>query len=551
MAVVSTGNSSAVGTPLGTPLQQLLQAEAIQPGAEPSYQVCKLIYLFHPLGHKMAESPITTAQSQAREIVIPDSPEEAVRERFLEIWEERRIDDVVINVMSQSRVYGQTSMAVVTDDKNDDPETPFDFMRLTKSNAPGLAFSTFDPLTSAGSLVLNQMPNAFDFQKVKNIRISGQTYHPSRSVVMFNERPIYISYTSSAFGFVGRSVYQRALYPLKSFINTMITDDMVSLKAGILIAKMKQPGSIVSNLMQVMAGVKRALLREAQVTNVLQIGPDDSIESLNLQNLDGAFGMARTNILKNIATAADMPAKLLENETMVSGFGEGTEDAKNLARYIDRVRRVMGPLYQFLDYVVQHMAWDEAFYRTIQERYGDYKGVPYATAFKRWQNTFRASWPNLLIEPESERIQVEDVKFKATIALLEVFLPMMDPENRVRIIEWACDQFNASKLLFGASYLDVDTDAMQEYAEQQQEMKEEQMSQGGEGGGGEEGDSGPKEPKPPKPGRLDAADFEMGWGPRRLAEGRHVLSYDAAVASLVKGAEDAADKKRAALRGAA
>jgi hypothetical protein len=500
----------------------------------------------------MAEAPVTIAQSQQREIAIPDSPEEAVRERFLSVWEDRRIDDVIVNVMSQSRVYGQTSMALVTDDKNDDPATPFDFRRLSKPNSPGIAFSTFDPLTSAGSLVLNQMPNAFDFQKVKNIRVSGQNYHPSRSLVMFNERPIYISYTSSAFGFVGRSVYQRALYPLKSFINTMVTDDMVALKAGVLIAKMKQPGSIVSNLMQVMAGVKRALLKEAQVTNVLQIGPDDSIESLNLQNLDGAFGNSRTNILKNIATAADMPAKILDNETLVQGFGEGTEDAKNIARYIERVRRVMGPLYQFLDYVVQFIAWDEDFYRTIQERYPEYKSVPYITAFKRWQNSFRATWPNLLIEPESERIQVEDVKFKATIALMEVLLPMMDGENRMRVIAWACDQFNASKLLFGASYLDVDMDALEEYSAEQEELKHEQQEQLAAGGGGEEGDDeGLKEPKPPKPGRLDAAAFFGAPGARRLRHGEHVLDYDASVAALIKHGQDAADQARARIRGAA
>jgi Protein of unknown function (DUF1073) len=537
---MATVFSNSVGTSLGTALQQLLQADAIQPGSEPGYQTCKVLYLWHPLGAKMAESPITVAQSQQREIAIPDSPEEAVRERFLEVWEDRRIDDVVINVMSQSRVYGQTSMAIVTDDKNDDPAEPIDFRKLSKPGAPGIAFSTFDPLNSAGSLVLNQMPNAFDFQKVKNIRISGQEYHPSRSVVMFNERPMYISYTAASFGYVGRSVYQRALYPLKSFINTMITDDMVALKAGILIAKMKQPGSIVSNLMQAMAGVKRALLKEAQVTNVLQIGPDDSVESLNLQNLDGAFGNSRTNILKNIATAADMPAKLLENETLVQGFGEGTEDAKNIARYIDRVRRTMQPLYQFLDYVVQHMAWNEEFYRTIQDRYSDYKGVPYETAFKRWQNCYRATWPNLLIEPESERIQVEDVKFKAVVALLEVLLPMMDPENRIRVIEWACDQFNATKLLFGASYLDLDMDTLESYGEEQEELKREQQEQLGAAGG--EGE----EPKPPKPGRLDAAQF-FGAPVARLTRGRHVLDYDTAVSALIQGANEAVERRRAAL----
>ena len=34
-----------------------------------------------------------------------------------------------------------------------------------------------------------------------------------------------------------------------------------------------------------------------------------------MQNIDGAYGMARQNILENIATSADMPAILLKQET--------------------------------------------------------------------------------------------------------------------------------------------------------------------------------------------------------------------------------------------
>src|SRR6185503_5172640 len=135
-----------------------------------------------------------------------------------------------------------------------------------------------------GSLVLNQDPNSPDFQKHAAIAVAGQPYHRSRSVTLMNEKPIYISYTTSGFGFVGRSVYQRALFPLKSFIQTMITDDMVTRKAGLLVAKMKQPGSIADNLMAKALGIKRNLLKEASMNNVINIGPDDAIETLDMQN---------------------------------------------------------------------------------------------------------------------------------------------------------------------------------------------------------------------------------------------------------------------------
>ena len=71
-------------------------------------------------------------------------------------------------------------------------------MRYT---VPG--FNCFDPLNTAGSLVLNQNPNEIDFQKVKGIIVNGRAYHRTRTVVIMNEDPIYISFTGSAFGVIG------------------------------------------------------------------------------------------------------------------------------------------------------------------------------------------------------------------------------------------------------------------------------------------------------------------------------------------------------------
>ena len=325
-----------------------------------------------------------------------------------------------------------------------------------------LSFNVFDPLNTAGSLVLNQDANALDFQKVTGISVSGVPYHRSRSITMMNERPIFIGYTTSAFGYVGRSVYQRALFPMKSFVQTMVTDDMVSRKAGVIIAKMGQPGSIIDNLMQTMAGIKRALLKEAATNNVISVAKDEYIETLNMQNLDGAYGMARKDILENIAVAADMPAKLLNSETFAEGFGEGTEDAKNVARYVDRIRRQMGPLYRFFDRITMHRAWNPEFYATVQAEFPDYKAVPYERAFFQWQNSFAAAWPSLLTEPPSEKIKVDDVKLKALIAMVEVLLPNMDPDNKAAVIAWAQDNFNELKLLF-QNPLILDFEALKAY----------------------------------------------------------------------------------------
>jgi len=281
-----------------------------------------------------------------------------------------------------------------------------------------------------------------------------------------NERPLYIDYTGSAFGYVGRSVYQRALFPLKSFVSSMIADDMIARKLGLIVAKLKAPGSIIDSAMKALAGVKRQLLKEASTNNVLSISIDEDIQTLDMQNVDGAGQYSRTNILKNIATAAEMPAILLENETLVSGFGEGSEDSKAIASYVKSVREWLQPVYDFLDEIVMRRAWNEEFYEIIQKEQPDqYKNVKFEDAFYRWKNSFEAAWPSLLEDPESEA-EKEDVRQKAVLSMLEVLLPAVDPYNKAKVIEWAVDNAGQNKLLFPQP-LELDYERLTQYFEEQ------------------------------------------------------------------------------------
>jgi hypothetical protein len=264
-----------------------------------------------------------------------------------------------------------------------------------------------------------------------------------------NESPIYLAYTASAFGFVGRSVYQRALFPMKSFIRSMIADDLILTKLALLVAKQQAPGSILDNVMSKLAGLKRAILKEAQTGQVISIGTEEAIETLNMQNVDGAGTFARTNNLKNIATAADMPAKLLENETLVEGFGEGTEDAKYIAEYGDTIRKWLQAVYAWFDNIVMYRAWNPDFYARMQVLYPEtYKGRDYRDVFSEWRRSFSAEWPSLLKEPESEQIKVEAVKLEALVAIVQTLFPHLDPQNKGLVIQWLADTVSENKRLF-------------------------------------------------------------------------------------------------------
>ena len=440
----------------------------IVPGSQASYQTCKNIYIYHVMGAKIAERPVKMAQSQARIITVDKAPLERVTEAFLKEWKAVKADNVIFNTATQARVYGIATLAAMAEDIPPDRPIPYKEMPKLK-----MSFNVFDPLNTAGSLVLNQDPNAIDFQHVTTVRVNGATYHKSRTCVLMHENPIYIEYTSSAFGFVGRSAYQRALYPLKSFVNSMVCDDMIVTKAGVLVAKMKQAGSIINQQMQQLFGIKRNVVKEAQNKNVISIDVAEEIESLNLQNIDGAYALGRKNIIENIATGAAMPSKLLLEESFAEGFGEGSEDAKYVASYVGEVRDWMAPLYNFMDQIVQYRAWNPEFYKTLQAEFPEQFGnVGYTQFFYDCVNSFKAEWPSLITEPDSEKIKVDDVKLKGAIAAVEVLLPVLDPENKAHVIAWLQDTFNTLKLLF-PNQLELDFEALAAYEPPQMEQPQE------------------------------------------------------------------------------
>ncbi|EPM1747361.1 anti-CBASS protein Acb1 family protein [Klebsiella variicola] len=446
-----------IGSCSHSELMALLDSDDIQPGSTAGYETCKTIYLFHPLGGKMVDRPIKMAMNESRTVHVSQAYgiEQRLRDAFEREWKALGADKHIANAARISRIYGVSAIAMLVD--NQEPSLAVDYRTLYKHN---VTFNILDPLNTAGSIVLNQDPNSKDFQKVEGIRVAGKPYHKSRCVVQQNEDPIYLAYNSAAFGFTGRSVYQRALFPLKSFIQTMRTDDMVAVKGGLLVTKIKGPSSVVNNMMLKLSGIKRMMLKRGKTGEVLQIGDSDNIESIDLSNLEKPLDSARKHILENVAAAADMPAIILNSETFAQGFGEGTEDARAVAVYIDNIREWMDQLYAFFIRVCQYRAWSIDFFQSLRADFPELKNT-YSLYFASWINNFEYRWPSSMKEPESEKVKVDEIRFKAIVSMLEVLLPQVntDDENRALLIEWAQTNANANESLF-PQRLDLDIDSL-------------------------------------------------------------------------------------------
>ena len=280
---------------------------------------------------------------------------------------------------------------------------------------------------------------------------------------MFNNTPIYLSFQPSGFGFTGRSVFQRALYPLKSFVQSMVTDDLVTFKAGLLVIKQKQSGSIVNRLMQTAAGIKRSYLQQGVTGNVLSIDIDEDIESIDLNNTDTAMTTARDNIIANIAAATDVPSILLKDEALANSFAEGSQDAIAIAQYVTGLRNDMRKLFEFFDKIVMHRAWNKQFFEAVQNKYPElYANKTYEQAFYEWKDAFNPVWDSMIEETPSELVKTEEVKLKGMTEMLRTILPVINPENRARAIQWAQDNLSEMNDMFTSS-MQLDIEEIMDY----------------------------------------------------------------------------------------
>lgn len=451
---------------ISSELMKILESDGIQPGSDVGYELCKLLWQFHPLGGKLVEKPINMAMCKPRQYNVDTDPDERVIKQFRDTWERMGINDQVKNLFFIARCYGAAAIGVGT--ANNPVADPLPGFGLQEDD---VYINVWDPLNAAGSMVTDQNPNSRFFQRAnKTLKISGKNWHPSRTIKIFNGTPIYLEYQKSAFGFTGRSVFQRVLFPMKSFINTMAANDLVSQKAGVLVAKTQQNGSVMSGIMAMAAKAKRAVVKLARTGGVISIGQGDEIESLNLQNIDGALNAARDNIISDIATGSDVPAILIKEEAFSKGWSEGSEDSKAISQYIDGIRQQIEPVMDYFERLVQYIAWNEDFFNALKNDFPEIITDDYHTTFHMWRREFSATWQELVEESPDKRRESDSKVIQQATALYTALTETIDPENRAQVAEWLTSIVSATQT-YGEVPLIIDINSLSKYIPPVQEQQ--------------------------------------------------------------------------------
>lgn len=444
-------------------LWRTIMDENILPGHAPSYELCKLLYTSHPLGGKIAHMPVEMALGEARTIRVDSAPDDEAAKEFLHHWAYNGCDDVIAKIGTKARIYGLAAMVFgAVDPATGKPiptDEPVPFNRLHELD---IYFNVVDPLNTAGSVTLNQDPNDPDFLKAAaSLAVNGRPYCKGRFVALMNEGPEYLDYEGSAYGYSGRSSFRRCVYPLRSYLETQVANNQVAHKAGVIIAKIKQASSTANQMMKVFSSRKAETLKFSSNENVITIDKDEEITSLNLQNVDGSLHGVRQSILEDIAAAATMPAQILKAETLAQGFGEGTEDAKQIAQYVARMRRWLKPVYDFCDAVTMRRAWNPAFIRTMKEKNPEeYGNKSEETIFREWQASFVAQWPSE--NNDAEQSDAIEKNYRILLDTARILMPMVQnyPDGMAELLEFMQTNINNTDNQLFAGELNIDTDAI-------------------------------------------------------------------------------------------
>lgn len=363
-----------------------------------SYQECKDIYTYWPLGKRIASALPTFAMSAEREVKFGNLPP-VVAEVFKECCVKYNINHLIKQVAIYARVFGVAGIYV--------SHTKADKLKPLKNQDyenGEIGFNVLDPLVMNGATI-SQDPLSQDFQKLESFKINGHSVDANRVCAVFNDIPFYLRWVSSTFNWGSPSVYQNMYGLIKSWNRCVVALERMATKAGSVIVKSRD--TAVLNATTVEAAKKTlTLIRDMQNDGAAMIEKDGDVEFFNLTGVDVVDSIISQMNQLILMALADTPSAILLDKDLAQGFGEGSEDMKALLMAVDSFRaQILRPLYDFVDGVLLRVCFNESKLTELLKEYKkDIKCKSTAELRELILKEYRFEWGNLYPETEATKL---------------------------------------------------------------------------------------------------------------------------------------------------
>ena len=364
-----------------------------------SYQECKDIYTYWPLGKRIATALPNFAMSAERNVHFGELPP-IVNEVFKEACVSYKVDNIVKQTAVYARVFGMAALYV--------SHTKADAVKPLKNSDyqnGEVGFNVLDPLIVNG-IQISQNPLEYSYQRLENIKVNGVEVDGSRVVAVFNDLPFYLRWVPSTYNWGSPSVYQNMYGLIKSWNRCVVALERMATKAGSIIIKSRD-GAVISGLIAEAARKTLNLIRNMQNDGAALVEKDADVEFFNLTGVDVVDSIVTQMNQLILMALADTPSAILLDKDLAQGFGEGSEDMKALLMAVDTFRhQILKPLYDFIDGVVLRVAFnDSKLTEILNEHKKDLNGIKdTATLRETIFKEYKFEWGNLYPETEATKL---------------------------------------------------------------------------------------------------------------------------------------------------
>lgn len=367
------------------------------------YNECKRLYVNFGLGKRIVNSLPNFSLASPRKIIIKNAPDEVVQQ-FEKTLEKYRIDDLVLRTSKIARVYGLSTLLVLTN-KEDDNYEHLTAKDLEKNE---IFFNVLDPQCT--TIDIEQNPLSLSFLKPSNLSIRGKSIDKTRGFICFNGMPMYLDYQQSAYNFAGQSVFANMHRFIEVWVNLYSALERISIKASSILIKNNNGGGMNNPLDIEVSKRASAILQQLKQGGIAFLSQGQEAEFFNL-NGAGEISQMIQEVKNGLAMALDdTPTAILLDRELSNGLSEGSEDMKAVVMAVNRFRNdTLNPIYNFIDGYMYYKAWDKEFIKEMKIKYPEkYAKLGINQIRQIWINDFNFIWESIYPKTPNEETKEKD-----------------------------------------------------------------------------------------------------------------------------------------------
>lgn len=393
-----------------------------------SYEECREIYRFWPLGKRVVSALPNFAMSAGREFSIKDAPPE-VAEEIKKTAEQMDLEGTVNKASVYARIYGLSFIFVSTPE--DTPDKPLTYKDIQQ----GFNFNVLDPLAMGGNIAIDINPLSYNFNKPLGYTIKGHKVNSKRIFACYNDIPLYYQWNKSSFSWSGPSIYQNMTLLIRSWNRAIIAIQRISTKAASIIVKSKdivyQTGV---NIQAINKNLR--LIRDMENDGIADIKVGEDVEFFHLTGIteiDTIIEKIQSGLMMSLN---DTPSSILLDRNIAQSMSDGDNDMKAIIIAVDRFRKgTLTPIYEFVDKFLLYKTFTPQFIKQMKQKYPDlYANMGENEILAHWMENYTFEYNNIYPLSKNEEADTQSKHLDNMLKIKELGGDLNSIENEINQI---------------------------------------------------------------------------------------------------------------------